>query len=133
MFCDNKFLTLYSRNHRQYAFPQGHCEEGEELSDTIIREIREETGFKNVEIIQPLTTYGYRFYDKGKITHKIITCFLVQLQSFKKIKKQFETHEAYINYFFTATDIIKKLSWAEDKEMIVLAQKVILKNKKPSL
>lgn len=131
VYYKNKFLTLYSSNHKQYAFPQGHQEKNEDILDTIKREVMEETGYKDFKIISPIKTYSYRFYNKGKITHKIISCFLIRLETLKKTKKQFETHESYKNYFFTIEEVIKKLSWAEDKEMVTLAQKLLLKIKNP--
>ncbi|MEA3464324.1 MAG: NUDIX domain-containing protein [Patescibacteria group bacterium] len=128
IFHKNKFLTLYSSNHRQYVFPQGHQENNEDILNTNKREVIEETGFKDFKIISPIKTYSYRFYNKGKIIHKIISCFLIKLETLKKTKKKFEDHESYRNYFFTIEEVIKKLSWAEDKEMVSLAQKIIIKN-----
>ena len=125
MFYEDKFLLLYSKKHGQFSFPQGHQEEGEKLIDTVIREIKEETGFNDFEVITPIKTYGYRFYDNNKITHKIISCFLVRLRSLKKAKKCLESHESFTNHFFTIENAIEKLSWEEDKEMIRLAKKKI--------
>ena len=130
MYHKNKFLAIYSKNHKQYAFPQGHQEKGENILNTIEREVAEETGFKDFKVISPIKTYGYRFYNGKKIIYKIITCFLIELKTLKKIKKRLESHESYKNYFFTVEDVVKKISWAEDKEMAALAQKIILKNKK---
>lgn len=127
IFFKNKFLTLYSSNHRQHAFPQGHQENNEDILDTIKREVIEETGFKDFKIISSIKTYSYRFYNKGKIIHKIISCFLIKLETLKKTKKKLDAHESYRNYFFTIEEVIKKLSWAEDKEMVALAQKIIIK------
>lgn len=130
MFYGDKFLLLYSSKHRHFSLPQGHRNEGEELIDTILREIKEETGFYDFEIIMPINTYGFRFYNKNQITHKIITCFLVKLNSLKKNKKGFEAHESYTNHFFVAENAIKKLNWPEDKEVMKRAQNIIVANKK---
>ena len=79
MYHKNKFLTIYSKNHKQYAFPQGHQEKGENILNTIEREVAEETGFKDFKVISPIKTHGYRFYNGKKIIYKIITCFLGSL------------------------------------------------------
>ena len=125
IFHDDKFLLLYSKKHKDFSFPQGHCEKGENLTQTITREIIEETGFIDFKIIKPMTSYGYRFYDNGKITHKIITCFLVKLISLKKTKKSLELHESYTNHFINTDNVMKKLNWAEDKKMMLRAKKLI--------
>lgn len=122
IFYKDKLLLLYSNKHRHFSFPQGHRRPNEKFSQTILREIREETGFYDLKIITPISTYGYRFFDKGIIKHKVIKCFLVKLRSLKKRSKRLERHESYTNYFFTAQDALNKLKWAEDKELLKQAQ-----------
>lgn len=132
IFHKDKFLLLYSNKHNHFSLPQGHQNNGEKITATALREITEETGFNDLKIIKPITTYSIRFYDKGKITNKIITCFLVELSSLKKTKKALESHESYTNHFFTIEAAVKKLNWAEDKEMFRNAQKIIIQMKNPA-
>lgn len=40
-----KYLVIYSK-YGDYKFPGGGMEDGEELQDTLIREVQEETGFR---------------------------------------------------------------------------------------
>ena len=56
---DNEILLGYS--HHNYQFPGGHVEEGEELIDTVNREIKEETGIElNLTDAKPFArTLGY--------------------------------------------------------------------------
>lgn len=121
----DEFLLLYSTTHRQFALPQGHQEKGENLTQTITREIKEESGFVDFKILCQLRTYGFRFYDNGMIIHKLISCYLVKLSTLKINKKKFESHESYRNHFFDHKDVMKKLSWAEDKETMRCAQKIL--------
>lgn len=41
----DRYLVIYGK-HGDYKFPGGGMEEGEELLDTLIREVQEETGYK---------------------------------------------------------------------------------------
>lgn len=56
---NNEILLGYS--HNDYQFPGGTHEEGEELIDTVNREIEEETGIKlGLKTLEPFaSSYGY--------------------------------------------------------------------------
>ena len=45
---NNEILLGYS--HNEYQFPGGHVEDGEELEEAVIREIKEETGIELKEV-----------------------------------------------------------------------------------
>lgn len=52
-------LLLYrARNHNDWSFPKGHCEPGESLEETALREIQEETGL-DIQIIRRLPDIEY--------------------------------------------------------------------------
>lgn len=55
----NEIILAYS--HNNYQFPGGHVEDGEELIETVNREIKEETGLElNVRDIEPFAcSIGY--------------------------------------------------------------------------
>jgi 8-oxo-dGTP pyrophosphatase MutT (NUDIX family) len=54
----NGELLLYKNADRGYSFPKGHVDPGEQVEETAIREIREETGLE-VKIIRPLPDMSY--------------------------------------------------------------------------
>ena len=58
-------LLLYTKRYDDYSFPGGGVDEGENLAEGVKREINEETGAKNIEI---LSEYGV--YDEIKPIHK---------------------------------------------------------------
>jgi len=58
-------LLLYTKRYDDYSFPGGGINEGENLEDGVKREINEETGAKNIDI---LSEYGV--YDEIKPIHK---------------------------------------------------------------
>ena len=46
-----RFLLLRNRNHGTWGFPKGHLESGESPRDGALRELEEETGIREVEIV----------------------------------------------------------------------------------
>ena len=78
---NNAVLLAYS--HNEYQFPGGHVEEGEELLDTVIREVKEETGIelviKDIEPFQCSIGYWKDWPEEGKnrkteIYYYVIPC-----------------------------------------------------------
>ncbi len=52
-------LLLFRGYHNDWSFPKGHCEAGESLEETALREIQEETGL-TVEVRQRLPDMQYK-------------------------------------------------------------------------
>ena len=63
---DGKIAMMHSLKYDYYKLPGGGIEEGEQLEDTLIREVREESGL----VVKPdsIKEFGYvRRIEKGKI------------------------------------------------------------------
>jgi ADP-ribose pyrophosphatase YjhB (NUDIX family) len=71
---DADWLVLMLRAYKNWDFPKGICEEGEQPLDAAIREIDEETGIRN-----PAFTWGDRHfetgpYHRGKVARYYLVC-----------------------------------------------------------
>lgn len=65
LICKNgKYLVIHSKKHGDYKFPGGGMKSGESLNDTLIREVREETGFR--VIAESISTDGIFVHEKHK-------------------------------------------------------------------
>jgi bis(5'-nucleosidyl)-tetraphosphatase len=86
-YCNNgkhtKFLLIQHDTHDQHwAFPKGHQEPGETLAQTALRELAEETGIDDCELVtdtQFTESYSYHFEPKNIIVHKTVHYFLGQV------------------------------------------------------
>lgn len=67
-----KFLLLHYKSGH-WDFPKGHVEKGESDEETLRREVAEETGIENLEIIPRFTRkVGYFYVAKGEEKKKRI-------------------------------------------------------------
>ena len=60
---------ILAHNNGTFQFPGGHIEEGEDLKDTVEREVKEETGISNMNIrnsFLQIVTYDDNYFDSGK-------------------------------------------------------------------
>ena len=60
-----------------WVFPKGTPDKGEEIEDTALREVEEETGLK-VRILRDIGTTDYWFAAPGERVHKFVLFFLME-------------------------------------------------------
>jgi len=60
-----------------WVFPKGTPDKGEEIEDTALREVEEETGLK-VRILRDIGTTDYWFAAPGERVHKFVHFFLME-------------------------------------------------------
>lgn len=71
-----EYLVLKSRT-RDWEFPKGSVENDEELQQTSLRELEEETNIEDIKILDGFKqTYKYKFESDGELVHKKVHLFI---------------------------------------------------------
>ena len=65
---DNEVLFIYRRG--KWDLPKGKLDEGETIEECAVREVMEETGLADVDIIRPLLITYHIYSEKGQIIFK---------------------------------------------------------------
>ncbi len=74
-----RYLLLQHTDGTHWSFPKGTIEDGESLQETARRELFEETGISQIEIIAGFTeTERYHFVSNGQPIDKEVTYFLAR-------------------------------------------------------
>ena len=75
---DRTLFLLIRDPYRNWGFPKGHLEDGEEPASAAIREVGEETGLAHLAIRAPIDTIDWTFRFRGRPVHKICHFFLME-------------------------------------------------------
>ncbi|PIR72319.1 MAG: diadenosine tetraphosphate hydrolase [Candidatus Nealsonbacteria bacterium CG10_big_fil_rev_8_21_14_0_10_36_24] len=128
-------LLHYKSGH--WDFPKGHIEEGEKEEDTVKREVAEETGIKNIKIIEGFKERIKYFFrenynskenkEKGRKEwiFKTVTFYLAQTQT-KEVKISFE-HKGF--KWLRYEEALKQLTFKNAKEILKKANDRLISKK----
>ena len=113
-------IALVNQNNNSWSLPKGHVENNETILDAAKREIYEETGIKEIQLIKKLGFYKrYRIGLDGnddKTEQKIIYMFLFRTK--QKTSKPIDPQNPKAIWANT-TQIIKMLTHEKDKEFFM--------------
>jgi 8-oxo-dGTP pyrophosphatase MutT (NUDIX family) len=107
--CKKYILLLYRGKQKDWSFPKGHAEEGESVSETMTREMKEETGL-DVDIIKELPEMKYISSTANESV--LLHMFLLKPRS-EDIKKEFQEDEVE---WVPIKDVEERLSYENLKE-----------------
>lgn len=115
-----KFLLLnYPSGH--WDFVKGNIEKGENLHDTVIREVREETGITDIEFIDGFENkIEYHYQRNGELIHKEVVFFLAKTKTLDvKI-----SHEHLGFVWLVYDDALKKITYKNAKNVMEKVRKL---------
>ena len=116
-----KYLLLhYEAGH--WDFPKGNQEKNEKEEQTALREIKEETGIDDVEMVDNFREIIKYFYKKGEETvYKEVVFFLA-----KSATEHVELSKEHIGYAWVSYEhAMKKLTYNNAKELLEKAEKFL--------
>ncbi len=117
-------LLHYEAKH--WDFPKANDEKGEKDLDTVTREIKEETGIKDIEIIKDFKEkIHYYFKFKNELISKEVIFYLAKT-SIKQVKLSFE----HIGFkWLTFDKAIEQLTFKNAKEILEKAHEFLKTHK----
>lgn len=110
----NKILLILQRKADYWEFPKGHMEGQEDELVTMDREVKEETGIKNYELIKGFRhEIHYSFEQDGNITYKKVIFYLIRTDDSIEISIE---HKEYKWVDFD--EALNMVAYEEQKEVL---------------
>jgi 8-oxo-dGTP pyrophosphatase MutT (NUDIX family) len=78
---DRTLVLLIRDSYRNWGFPKGHVEAGEEPGTAALREVGEETGLEPLVLRAPVETIDWEFRFRGRRIHKTCHFYLIETVS----------------------------------------------------
>jgi bis(5'-nucleosidyl)-tetraphosphatase len=118
------YLILnYSYGH--WDFPKGNIEPGETETETVFREISEETGIQDIQIVDGFKQQiSYKYRKKSKLINKTVIYYLAETKS-REVVLSFEHN----NFgWYTFDQALEKLSFENSKRVLRVADQFLSTN-----
>ena len=113
-------LLHYTAGH--WDFPKGNIEPGESELETVRREVEEETGIRDIELVYGFRKLIHYHYRKGKeLVSKEVVFYLAESKT-KDVRISWE-HTGYV--WLGYEDALKKLTYKNAKELLKDAHEVV--------
>jgi len=121
-------LLRYPAGH--WDFPKGNVEKGEREEDTVLREVKEETGLDDVKLIDGFKRRIEYFYRRdGRSVHKEVVFLLAETKK-DDVKISFE-HRGF--GWFKFRDALENVSYNNSRRILLQAQKYLNEMGRPKL
>lgn len=119
-----RYLLL--QNAGRWDFPKGNIEDGESELQTVLREVGEETGLKDVSILQGFRQVVEYFYRRdGKNVHKQVVYLLARTED-GEVRISFE-HQSF--GWFPFSEAVDHASYDNSKKTLLQADKFLKGNR----
>jgi 8-oxo-dGTP pyrophosphatase MutT (NUDIX family) len=125
-------LLLEVAGRKELRLPKGHIEDGETVEQAAVREVQEETGYADVEIIDDLGSVTHTFYNFRKDANitRTESYFLMRLNSDHPYNGPQYEHERFKRRWVRTDDADRLLTYESEREFARRARQAILSGKR---
>jgi len=109
-------VLLIKDSYGRWIWAKGHIEKKETVEKAAIREVSEETGLKELRIVERLGKQEYYFTLKGKRIFKTVYVFLIKASSREKLAIQ--RSEIQAARWFWPEEALEKIEYKGSRDLL---------------
>jgi 8-oxo-dGTP pyrophosphatase MutT (NUDIX family) len=124
---------LIRDSYRNWGFPKGHVEIGEEPATAAVREVAEETGLRSVLMRGLIDTIDWDFRFRGQAIHKVCHFFLMESRRSRTSPQRAEGITAC--RWMSFDEAQRRISYRNARAVLKRAHEIVgeMTNSKPTL
>ena len=123
-------ILMIQDSKDRWAVPKGKLDKGESLRQAAEREIREETGLKEMHVKDWLGKVDFKFRRRNSLVLKTMHVFLVEAKGKTDDLKEEDVEWIRKAQWFSALDAFDQIEYDEIGKLILMALKRIRNNSK---
>jgi 8-oxo-dGTP pyrophosphatase MutT (NUDIX family) len=113
------YVLLIRDPYENWGLPKGHLEPKETPVQAATREVAEETGLTQLDILDSLPTIDWYFRDRGQLVHKFCHFFLIECACGDPTPQVDEGISACV--WLTVPEAIRTVTYANAREVLQIA------------
>jgi bis(5'-nucleosidyl)-tetraphosphatase len=114
---------LIRDSYRNWGFPKGHLEAGEEPATAAVREVGEETGLRSLLMRGLIDTIDWDFRFRGQAIHKVCHFFLMESRRSRTLPQRAEGITAC--RWMSFDEAQRRLSYRNAREVLRRAHEMV--------
>jgi ADP-ribose pyrophosphatase YjhB (NUDIX family) len=117
---DDVHILLIRDPYANWGLPKGHLEPDETPEQAALREVTEETGLQDLDLIERLPTIDWYFRDRGRLIHKFCHFYLVESFAGEPVP---QADEGITDCVWCEVEVaLERVSYANAREVIRAAR-----------
>jgi 8-oxo-dGTP pyrophosphatase MutT (NUDIX family) len=114
-------VLLIKDSYGRWTWPKGKIAPGESSSAAGLREVKEETGLKDIQLLEKIGQNQYFFRQNNELIFKTVTIFLYETNSEEKLA--FQKEEVQDARWFSPQEALENLAYKKSEEILKKAIK----------